>query len=112
MSKPVTREGLLASLKAFRPEALDVPELGETVFLRPLSLAGMSKLGSAKDEKDGSKVAVAVIIECVCDESGARLFTEADRESILQMPSGAATRIVEAVTSGALGKSVKEATGN
>ncbi len=112
MSKPpVTRESLLASLKALRPTALEVPELG-TVYLRPLSLAGMSKLGESKDEKDRSKVILDVITECVCDEKGERLFTAEDRDAILQMPSGAATRIVEAVTSGALDKSVKEATGN
>ncbi len=113
MSKLVTRDALLASLKALRPTALEVPELGGTVYLRPLTLDAMSKLSESKGDKDHqAKVATTVLTACVCDESGVRLLTQEDSEAIMQTSAGAVTRIVEAAMAASTAKSVKEAAGN
>ena len=112
MAKALSREAILASLKDIRSTPLEVPELGGTIHLRPLTLGAMSILSQETDENDRSRNAVALMIECVCDESGARLFKAEDREYILDMPGSAVTRIVEAITSRAQEISNKDVAGN
>lgn len=39
-----TRDRVLAAIQAFRPRAVEVPELGGTIYLRPLTVAGFARL--------------------------------------------------------------------
>jgi hypothetical protein len=39
-----TRDRVLAAIQAFRPRPIEVPELGGTIYLRPLTVAGFARL--------------------------------------------------------------------
>jgi len=113
--KPLTREALLAKVKELRPKALEVPELEATVYLRPLSLAAMSRLQEIgkNPDSESSETAVAAILDCLCDETGARILTSEDRSFVLDMPSAAVQRIADAIISETTNKDApKEAQGN
>jgi hypothetical protein len=44
MSAPATRNSILAALEKFAPRPLDVPELGGTIWVRPLTVGGFARL--------------------------------------------------------------------
>ncbi len=91
------REKILASTKDFRPQAIEVSELGGTVYIRPLTLAGLSKFQQilAKEPLRGPAV---MILDCLCDETGTRLFSSDDEAAILEMPSAIAQKLIEAIS--------------
>jgi hypothetical protein len=105
---------ILAACATFRPIPVEVPELGGTVYIRPLSLGGMSA-AQATMSKEPERFALLLIIDCVCDETGKRQFNKADEALILsEFPSGAAQTLVAKITEiSALGpKASENAPGN
>ena len=61
MSK--VKDRILAALQLFRPQPLDVPELGGTVYVRPLTVAGMARVhrhvADARAAADKARAAAA-----------------------------------------------------
>lgn len=92
------RDRVLASTTSFKPVAVEAPELGGTVWVRPLTIAGVSRF-QAIAQKEPARVPVTLLIECMCDEMGARLFTAADEAAVGEIPSESARRIAEVITS-------------
>lgn len=107
----LTREKILAAAKAFTPQPIEVPELGGTVYVRPLSLAGMARHLSEPDRHGGA--AMAMLLDCVCDETGARIFNRDDAVALAEMPENVARKLVEAINaaSGLDAKAVDQAAG-
>jgi hypothetical protein len=121
------RDRVLATLERFAPKAVDIPPLG-TVYVRPLTVAGMSRLhrlgepmrlaalaraaanaspGNAELEakakeaeaqaaaKSSPDDAGAVLIsDCLVDEKGKRIFSDADLHLIGSMPGSVGERIM------------------
>lgn len=90
-----TRDRILAAIGSFRPVAVEIPALGGTVHVRPLSLAGMARFQAAKDE---GRAPAIMILDCLCDEHGRRLLTDADEAALADLPSAVAQTLVEAIT--------------
>lgn len=90
------RDRILAATAAFKPVSVECPEVGCTLWVRPMSLAGVARVQAAGD--DTTKIAVAMIVDCACDENGARLFTMADEAAILDLPSAVTNRLMDAVS--------------
>jgi hypothetical protein len=73
---------------------VDVPDLGEVCVAR-LSVIEMDKL--AQLDGKAYPISVGVVILGACDESGNRLFTDADAEALGAMPVIAISLISKAV---------------
>lgn len=102
------RNAILAKLGALSAKAVEVPELGGTLYVRPLSLGGMSRMQAlmkgAPEDKDSPEairvsqvlVPVAILIDCLCDETGARIFSPGEDEAVLEnLPSAVVQRLVD-----------------
>lgn len=92
----LTRDQILAAAAAPIVHAVDIPELGGQVWIRPLTVAQvmeLSKAGAATDVEALPRMIVMV----VCDETGARLFTAADLPALADLPVGLASRIMQAI---------------
>ena len=94
----ITKDRILAAIAAVQPVAVEVPELGGTVYVRPLTLAGMSRFHAAVVQ-DATRGPAILIADCLCDASGTRLFTAADENHLADLPSRIAQRLVDAITS-------------
>lgn len=86
------REKILATATSFTPVAVDVPGVGE-VFVRPLTIGGMAKYLAQADGGTES-AAVRMLLECVCDSSGTRQFTDADAAVVAQIPQNVAGALI------------------
>lgn len=86
-----TRDAILGACEALaKPVPLDVPELGGTVYLRYMSAAEAAWLSKCDGNRSG---AIAAIV--LADEHGARLFTDAESETLAsKIPNKPLERIV------------------
>jgi hypothetical protein len=91
------RDSILAATTHFHPTAVEIPELGETVHVRPLTLGGLSRFQAAL-AKDPTRGPVVMLVDCLCDATGARLFTSADEAQLSELPSAVAQRLVEIIS--------------
>jgi hypothetical protein len=105
----IGRDQILAAARNLIPQALEVPALGGTVHIRPLTLAGMARFSG----KTGIDAASAMLIECLCDDNGGRLFSAEDVEAIGGLPRAVAEPIIAAINaaSGIDAKTVETAEG-
>jgi hypothetical protein len=75
----LTRDAILASDDFGALQAVDMPEWGGAVYLRPISgkewLDVMQHIGQPE-------FAPQLLVRCVCDEAGKPLFTVADVEAL------------------------------
>lgn len=120
------RDRILSFAGVFTPREVHVPawadESGDDlVFVRSMTLAELN-INSARaarnqvsaDEKPDDKSLAAVIARCVIDQSGRRVFTDADTPAIGQLPAPQAMKLYEAITeeSGETEESEKAIEGN
>jgi hypothetical protein len=87
---------ILAAIAGFKPKAIEIPELGGTVYVRPLSLAGMSLVQSLPANAIGDRLS-AMIADCLCDENGKRLFAGDEAGIANDLPGDVARRIIDAI---------------
>ena len=113
-----TKARILAALAQFQAKAVEVPEMGGTVYVRPLTVAGMARIHAVMSDAhellkasagEGSEPAKAGIIsarertssimlmDCVVDESGARIFEDADEAIVAAMPGRIAEVLLTAI---------------
>jgi hypothetical protein len=94
-------------------EKLDVPEWGESVWLRKLSGMGQDRWQTSLMKGDGLSSA-ALVQDTACDESGKRLFVPNDMPQIAQLPFRGIKRIVDRVleSNAITGDAIEEAKGN
>jgi hypothetical protein len=90
------RDRILSATAQFKPVAVECPEIGCTVWVRPMSLGCVARVQAAGG--DTLKTSVAMLTDCVCDENGVRVFTVADEAAILDLPSAVTNRLMGAVT--------------
>lgn len=77
----LTRDQIIAAIDARKAEVtpIEVPEWGGTVYARRLSVGDVEASGAYEA---GSNSTVLMIITCLADEDGNRLFTEKDIASL------------------------------
>ena len=75
----LTREGILASRKGRKPVLLEVPEWGGEVYVRVLSAADQMVLSDGVEPKE---MAIKVILHCLVDEDGERIFGDDDVDEL------------------------------
>lgn len=73
------REQILASQADRKPVPLDVPEWGVTVWLKQMTVADQVAL--SEDVKPAD-MPVAVLLQCLVDDEGERIFTDDDAEAL------------------------------
>lgn len=74
---------------------VEIPEFGGKVFVKGLSLRHQLTLKAMLEEKSDYRD-VYWLIACVVDEAGENLFTEADKEALLDLPQSVLLRIFNA----------------
>ena len=92
----LTRDQILALATAPIVHAVDIPELGGQVWIRPLTVAQVMELSRAGATTDAEALP-RMIVWMVCDEAGARLFTDADLPALGDLPVSLAGRIMQAI---------------
>ena len=75
----LTREQILASRKGRKPVLLEVPEWGGEVYVRVLSAADQMVLSDGVEPKE---MAIKVILHCLVDEDGERIFGDDDVDEL------------------------------
>lgn len=92
----ITRDQILALAAAPATHAVDIPELGGQVWIRPLTVGQVLELSRAGATTDAEALP-RMIVMVVCDETGARLFTDADLPALADLPVALAGRIMAAI---------------
>jgi hypothetical protein len=77
---PLTRDQILASRP--RTVAVNRPELGGDVLIKPLSVAALGSFLEKKETLTGPQALASLVALSACDEDGKLLFGEADSESL------------------------------
>lgn len=72
----LTRDQILAAPKDRKPVRIEVPEWGGDVFVRRLSAAQALDLTDHQSQRD---LVFEVILQTICDEDGALMFSADDR---------------------------------
>ena len=92
-SKNKNKQSLKSRIAALlkKVHAIDVPVLGE-IYIKPMSIHGALHVGAMDDQAQQS---AALMIDCVCDASGTRIFTADDHQTLLDLPHEVAIEIVE-----------------
>lgn len=63
-----TRDRVLAAIQAFRPRPVDVPELGGTIYLRPLTVAGFARMHRTRALAEEAVAAAKKALESAPDD--------------------------------------------
>jgi hypothetical protein len=92
----VLREQVLAALSKFQPKAVEMPALGGTIYVRPLTVAGMARV-HAMQTKAPDRVPALMLIDCLCDESGKRIFTDEDEQQVADLPGTIADQLLTVI---------------
>lgn len=94
----LNREAFLA---APAPEVVpvDLPALGGRVFVRELTAGERDRFETEHARSQNSDFRAKLMAACVCDESGKRLFTDADAKKLANLPAshveGLVRKIIE-----------------
>jgi hypothetical protein len=89
----LSRDAILGA-KDDRIRRVEVPELGGEVCVGSLTVAEADRIRSLG--QGGTPASVVIAVLTVCDEAGARLFTDADIETLKALPASAVTTIANA----------------
>ncbi len=92
-----SRDKILEAANSFKPVPIDIPELGCTFYVRPITIAGLSRFQAAC-AKDPIRGSAMMMIECICEESGERVFKAEDEAQLNEIPSTIAQRLVEKIS--------------
>lgn len=105
-----------------RIERVEVPEWGGHVYVRMLSgterdafeAATVTRKGKGKTETNLVNMRARLAVLCVCDESGKRLFADADATALGRKSAAALDRITDVALrlNGMTEESVEDAEGN
>jgi hypothetical protein len=90
------RDRVLQATASFRPKAIEIPELGGLVYVRPMTVGGVSKLVGLQKEDPG-RASALMIIDGLCDEHGVRILTAADEQMVSEWPSHVGNKLIEAM---------------
>lgn len=69
--------------------AVEIPELGGTLYIKRMSgTEGFEygKAANALDDSEDGRDRALLLVYTVCDSAGTRLFTEADIPTLMQLP--------------------------
>lgn len=91
------RDKILAATKNFRLTEVKVTGFPESLFIRPMSVAGMSRFLEMAGKRSHLEGARLMIGECLCDEFGVRVFAEDQVTDIDGLPSSMVGQIVDAI---------------
>lgn len=120
MPPPNLRERILGAAKA-RVRKLESKALGFDVWARPLTVGGSLAVMShgtiptenptPEDMARGVEQAISLMIDCLCDETGERIFSADDAIALRSLPQDALAELgqalspeLEATTADAAGK--------
>lgn len=92
----ITRDQLLGLASAPAVHAVDIPELGGQVWIRPLTVGQVLELSKGGATTDAEALP-RMIVMVVCDETGRRLFTAEDLPALADLPVALAGRIMQAI---------------
>lgn len=76
----LTREQILAARRDRKPHRYEVPEWGGEVYIRVLSAEDQMHL--ADNEGDPARTPIRVLLYALVDDTGERLFTDADFDEL------------------------------
>lgn len=100
--KVATRESLLGA--ELKTKEVDLPELGQVVYVREMSALQISQRAQRLIDKNGnfdrrklSEIETGFVLTQAIDEDGNRLFEDTDRQAIEGMPASVVNRIARAV---------------
>lgn len=101
------RTSFLANGAGFTPRAVEVPEMGGTVYVRPVPIEAIVRLSKA------GAASYLLLIDALCDEKGNRLLTAEDGDALGQMPAGVIARLITQAeeASGMTGDAARTAAG-
>lgn len=90
---------LILSINDLKPEKLEIPEWGGFVYIRKMTGRERGEIEAySRNGKDLTDFRALLAVRCVCDETGKRIFTDADQAVIGQKSAEALDRILLAVT--------------
>lgn len=93
----LTRDQILAASPALRVERVQVPEWGGEVCVREMTAGERDRWDAWQIEHTGADrfndLRARLLVTVLCDEQGARLFSDADIEQVSRMPASVVTRI-------------------
>jgi hypothetical protein len=83
------------SMLAVRPktEPLDVPEWGGTVYVRQLNGAELVAWSEASTDAPTAEKGTGLLVRCLVDAAGVRLFKEEDAAALVELPGGLVNRL-------------------
>lgn len=79
MDREQIRRQILAAQHDRRPVPLEVEEWGVTVYVKYITVDDQIELSEHNTPQD---MPIAVLLQCVTDENGERIFTEEDRTEL------------------------------
>lgn len=110
-----TRDRVLAAIQAFRPRAVDVPELGGTIYLRPLTVAGFARVhrnrSACADAVANARKALATNPDDIALQAALAAAEDAqarneDRDSIRMLSDAIVDENGRAIFEGATGEQI------
>lgn len=97
-TKTLNRQRILSAINTVA-HFVDVPEFGGRVGINRLSYIDTVRLtnGAQMNNEEDMQQAflVDLLIACLCDEDGGRLFTEQDADVLAKMPATALQRLAD-----------------
>lgn len=83
MASQEIRDRVLALQADRKPQPLDFEPWGEGIYMRVLSVDDQAKLAEATAQ---TEMPVQVILHCLVDETGERIFSDEDRAALGAFP--------------------------
>lgn len=91
----LNRDAILAKPELPRV-AVDVPEWGGTVFVREMTGVERDRFEAAHAKAPNDNFRARIAVATLCDDSGKRLFSEADVAALGEASSAALSRVLDA----------------
>lgn len=88
----LTKSEILAAIKERRgpAEEMDVPEWGGSIYIRRMDVSDLKSTGMLDG---GENVAISMMVACICDEDGRRLFSKKDINALAKTEFQVALRV-------------------
>jgi hypothetical protein len=84
-----------------RPQAVEVPEWGGTIYVRQMSAAERDRLEAETFRPNGkhnlANLSARTVVLCACDAGGRRLFSDRDAEALGKKSAAAVSRVFKVV---------------
>lgn len=94
--QPLNREAFLA-IPAPEVTPVDLPALGGRVYVRELTAGERDRFETDHAQSSNSDFRAKLMAACVCDESGKRLFSDADARKLSDLPASHVERLVREI---------------